>query len=116
MKNVSIGLIVSALLSMPLPAFAERLTGQEVAQLMSGKPIRFVAGSEWRTLPNGRYVFSHNNSSEEGTFKVFSNGTVEILDEKSGRKIRFYFDLGADGTPALIYITGGGKGKRYPIK
>lgn len=97
-------------------AQAERLSGQEVAALFSKGRIVFKAGSEWTTLPNNMYRFKHQNSSEAGTFKIFGNGNVEILDTASGKKIRFYFDRGSDGVPALIYLNGAGKGKRYPIK
>lgn len=95
-------------------AYAAKMSGQEVAALMGQGTINFVAGSEWTTLTGGRYTFTHGSASgEEGTFTIFSNGNVEILDERTGRKKRFYFDRGSDGVPALIYR--GGNGKRFPI-
>ena len=109
-------LAAAVLVSLAGPSLAERMTGQEVAQLMSKGKIEFQAGSVWTTLPGGEYTFDHRNSSEAGTFKIFQKGDVHILDEETGKTIKFYFDKGADGVPALIYLNGPGKGNRYPIK
>lgn len=98
------------------PALAERMSGQDVAALLGKGRVEFQAGSIWTTLSANTYRFMHRNSSEAGTFKIFGNGDVEILDQASGSTMRFYFDRGADGVPALIYLTGAGTGKRYPIK
>ena len=96
-------------------ALAEKLSGQEVAALMAQGPLAFKAGSVGKFNADGTFDFQHRNSSEAGTFKVISNGNVEIRDTATNKKIRFYFDRGADGV-ALIYTGGANKGKRYPLK
>ncbi|MEO0401296.1 MAG: hypothetical protein AAF214_02870 [Pseudomonadota bacterium] len=94
---------------------AEKLSGKEVASLMGAGPLAFQAGSVGVFKADGSFDFQHRNSGEAGTFKVFSNGNVEIHDTATNKRIRFYFDRGADGV-ALIYTSGPGKGKRYPLK
>ncbi|MCT4559180.1 MAG: hypothetical protein N4A61_14115 [Pelagimonas sp.] len=116
MKTFVATLFTVAALGFALPAQAEKMSGQEVAGLFSQGKIAFKAGSRWQTKPNGRYVFRHGSAKEEGTFKILANGDVHILDERSGKTIKFYFDKESDGIPALIYLNGPGKGKRYPIK
>ena len=115
MKHLSIVSLVLTMLGGSV--LAEKMPGSEVAGLMGQGKIEFQAGSVWTTLPGNRYTFTHGGSAgEAGTFKIFSNGNVHILDEAKGRTIKFYFDKDDSGVPALIYTTGSGAGKRYPIK
>ncbi|KUF09421.1 hypothetical protein [Pseudoponticoccus marisrubri] len=99
-------------------AHAEKLGGQQVATLLSQGPIAFEAGSVGIFRSDGTFEFKHRSSSEKGTFRVFSNGNVEILDTRTGKKIVFYFDKRPqDAKPALIYKSGTSvNGKRYPMK
>ncbi|WP_143529916.1 hypothetical protein [Salibaculum halophilum] len=98
------------------PALADRMSGADVADLLTRGTIEFQAGSVWTTLPNGRYVFEHESSDEAGTYTLYSSGEVRIVDEASGQTIRFYFERGEDGVPALVYLNGPGAGKAYPIE
>ncbi|PWR02038.1 hypothetical protein DKT77_13625 [Meridianimarinicoccus roseus] len=110
LKTVS---LVGLAISTALPAFAEKLTGQEVASLFARGQISFQAGSVWTTEAGNRYTLTHPNSSgETGSFKIFSNGTIERHDEATGRKTRYHFDRASDGTISAVY----GNGSRYAIK
>ncbi|MEM6371380.1 MAG: hypothetical protein AAF727_01170 [Pseudomonadota bacterium] len=99
---------------MPLPAAAERMSGAEVAALMASGPLEFQAGSVGQFNGDGTFTFNYTSYDEAGTFKVFKNGRVEIHDKTRNKKVRFHFERGADGTPALIYANG--NGKRFPLK
>jgi hypothetical protein len=98
------------------PTLADRMSAEDVANLLARGTIEFQAGSVWRTLPNGRYVFEHAGSEEAGPYTLYSSGEVHIVDEASGETIRFYFERGKDGVPALVYLNGPGAGKAYPIE
>lgn len=108
--------VIASTLISGTSALAERMSGQEVASLLSKGRVEFQAGSVWQTQSAGRYVFTHGSRGEEGTYKLFSNGEVHILDEKTGDTIKFYFDKDEAGVPALIYLQGASKGRRFPIK
>jgi hypothetical protein len=90
-------------------AFADRMSGADVAGMMAAGPLAFEAGSVGVFNGDGSYVFEHQKYTEEGTFKVFSNGNVEIYDERKKRTVRFHFVRQKDGRPALIYAKGNGK-------
>lgn len=95
-------------------ALAQKMKGAEVAALMGAGPLEFQAGSVGNFGADGTFTFKHTTYDEAGTFKIFSNGNVQIHDEATGKKVRFYFVRQDDGTPALIYSKG--NGKRFPLK
>lgn len=107
-------IILLSLVVWSTAAIADRMKGQEVASLMAQGPLQFEAGSVGIFKQDGTFTFTHRSSSEAGTFKVFSNGNVEIHDAATNRKIRFHFVRQKDGTPALIYAKG--NGKQYRLK
>ncbi|MEL6450220.1 MAG: hypothetical protein AAFQ19_03095 [Pseudomonadota bacterium] len=95
-------------------AVADRMSGQEVASLMAQGPLEFEAGSVGVFQGDGSFTFTHTSYNEAGTFKVFSNGNVEIHDKATNKKVRFHFVRQSDGTPALIYAKG--NGYQYRLK
>jgi hypothetical protein len=107
-------LMCLALCAFSTAAMAERMKGAEVAALMAAGPLEFEAGSVGSFGADGSFTFSHTTYDEAGTFKIFKNGNVDILDKTTGKKVRFHFVRGSDGRPALVYAKGGGK--QYPLK
>ena len=102
-------LISLSLLFAGTAAFADRMSGKEVAAMMATGPLEFEAGSVGTFDGDGSYVFTHQSYTEEGAFKVYANGNVEIYDERKKRTVRFHFVRQKDGRPALVYAKGNGK-------
>ena len=90
------------------------MSGQDVANLLAQGPISFEAGSVGTFNGDGTFTFTHSTYKERGTFRVFSNGNVEIRDEVKNKTVRFHFVRQKDGTPALVYA--GGNGREFRVK
>ena len=101
--------LLASFMMLSTAAIADRMSGQEVANLLTQGPLEFEAGSVGMFKSDGTFTFTHNSYDEAGTFKVFSNGNVEIHDKTRNKKVRFHFVRQKDGTPALIYAKGNRK-------
>lgn len=96
--------------------FAAQLTKPDVEALFAKGKLRFQAGSVGTFRADLTFVFRHGSSSEKGTYTISDAGVVSIYDKRSRRQIDFYFDKPKQGKIALIYLSGPGKGKRYPLR
>ncbi|SDY67610.1 hypothetical protein SAMN05444340_11454 [Citreimonas salinaria] len=84
--------------------------------MMAEGPWQFQAGSVARFAGDGTFTFRHDNGGEAGSFRVFSDDTVELRDRQTGRNSRFYVDRTPGRPDTVVCLSGPYKGQSFALK